>query len=92
MPCTSLLHPLSQMGRGCAAACILDTLVDAYALAPAALLHGCGPACVWSSPAVNSSTSNSLFLKDPELSLLHHVAASGSPGAVRALIAWAERR
>jgi hypothetical protein len=80
------------MGRGASAACILDALVDAYALPPAALLHGCGPACVWSSPPGNSGNSNGSSTNDPELSLLHHVAASGSPDAARALVAWAERR
>jgi hypothetical protein len=77
-------HPL-QMGRGCAAACILDTLVDAYALPPTALLHGCGrPGGVWSSPPGNSGSINCGSTKAPELSLLHHVAAFGSPDAARA--------
>jgi hypothetical protein len=80
------------VGRGCAAACILDALVDAYALPPAALLHGCGPACVWSPPPGNSGNGNGSSTNAPELSLLHHVAAFGSPGATLALVAWAERR
>jgi hypothetical protein len=81
-----------QMGRGAAAACILDALVDAYALPPAALLHGRGPACVWSSPPGNRGNNDFSSTNAPELSLLRHVAASGSPDAARALTAWAERR
>ncbi|KAG1672605.1 hypothetical protein FOA52_002085 [Chlamydomonas sp. UWO 241] len=94
----SMLEFLILMGRGAAAACILDALVDAYALSPGALLHGCGPACVWSSPpgssgsGISNSGSGSNGTTAPQLSLLHHVAAFGNPDAARVLIAWAERR